>query len=85
MAINQKSLGCTVKDRITGFVGVATGVVDYITGCSQALVQPLMAKDGTVPESKWIDVQRLEIVPGKPQIVLDNSSTPGFDKPAPKR
>lgn len=30
--------GQTVKEKITGFQGVITGVVSYITGCNQYLV-----------------------------------------------
>ncbi|MBR0879513.1 MULTISPECIES: hypothetical protein [Bradyrhizobium] len=77
-------LGTTQKDRLTGYVGVATGYVQYISGCNQVLVVPQMNADGKLPESHWFDVQRLERV-GTEQIVLDNTKTPGFDKEPPKR
>lgn len=76
-------LGSTVRDRITGFTGVVTGHVEYLTGCNQALVVPPM-RDGKLPESQWFDVQRLEDT-GAECIVLDNGATPGCDKAAPKR
>jgi hypothetical protein len=72
-------LGATYKDRITGFKGVATGYAQYISGCHQALLAP---KAGT--DSQWIDEQRLERV-GSSRVTLDNSKTPGCDKPAPIR
>lgn len=76
-------LGLTVKDRITGFTGIVTGYVEYLTGCNQALVVPPM-KDGKLPASEWFDVQRLEDT-GASRMVLDNGATPGCDKAAPKR
>ncbi len=54
-------LGATVKDKITGFEGTATGVASYITGCDQYSVQPKL-KDGAWVESKWFDDNRLERV-----------------------
>jgi len=76
--------GLTVKDRITGFSGVVTGIVEYLTGCNQALVVPPMDKNGKIPESIWFDVQRLEVL-DKPQIILENGTTPGCDKAPPRR
>jgi len=77
-------LGCTFKDTITGFVGVATGHCFYLTGCSQVLLSPKVGEDGTLKEAHWFDEQRLERQ-GTYQRTLDNSQTPGFDRPAPKR
>ncbi|NLB78932.1 MAG: hypothetical protein GX796_08850 [Clostridiaceae bacterium] len=76
-------LGATYKDVITGFQGVATGHVRYLTGCNQALIQP-EAKDGDFKEAYWIDEQRLERVGGA-TITLDNEASPGFDKAPPMR
>ena len=77
-------LGTTYKDKITGFTGVCTGFVTYITGCNQALVQP-KSKDGdSYPEPQWVDAQRLERVEGD-TITLDNGPNPGFGKAAPIR
>ncbi|MGE3857212.1 MAG: hypothetical protein AB7G21_09690 [Dehalococcoidia bacterium] len=77
-------LGVTAKDRITGFEGVATGFVVYISGCNQAL---LVAKsvDGKEGVASWFDEQRLEVNPLVEAIRLDNSKTPGFDAPPPVR
>ena len=76
-------LGRTYKDKITGFKGIATGFVTYISGCNQAMLAPL-AKDGAFVESQWFDEQRLISV-GDKIVSLDNGKTPGFDKAAPKR
>lgn len=86
MAIKgKKLLGYKLQDKITGFTGVATGYVTYITGCSQFLLAPPMDKDGKLPDSMWFDEQRMLLCPDQTQIVLDNSATPGPDREAPKR
>lgn len=77
------ALGRKGKDKITGYVGVVTGCVEYISGCNQLLLVPAVGKDGKVPDAQWFDEQRIDLS-GKP-IVLDNSKTPGPDKEAPKR
>lgn len=76
-------LGRKYKCVITGFEGVATGYVKYITGCDQVLVAPA-AKNGSFVASQWLDEQRL-IPVGKQVIRLDNSASRGFDMPAPTR
>lgn len=76
-------LGRTYEDVITGFTGVALGHVRYITGCNQVLLQPRINAEGKVPESLWLDEQRLKAQMGF-AVKLDNGKTPGFDKAAPK-
>lgn len=79
-------LGDTVEDVITGFRGTVTGKVSYITGCDQALVAPRGLTDkGDTRDSAWFDVQRLTVDTAAPRVVLDNGTTPGADKAAPKR
>lgn len=77
------TLGHTVSDAITGFTGIVTGRCEYITGCTQALVQPRVKEDGDFVESRWIDEDRLTVVSDEP-IVLDVKKN-GPDKPAPRR
>lgn len=78
-------LGQKVKDRITGFGGVVTGYVYYISGCNQCLVVPQVGSDGKQIDGAWFDVQRLEIDADAKRIVLDNGKTPGFDAAPPRR
>lgn len=78
-------LGHSYKDRITGFTGVATGHVRYLTGCHQVLVTPRCSDSTKAAEPAWFDEQRLEEDLRFPPVVLDNSSTPGADMPAPIR
>jgi hypothetical protein len=77
-------LGHTFRDRITGFQGICTGYVEYLTGCNQALVVPPISADGAIRSAEWFDVQRLERQ-ANPPVALDNGATPGPDKAAPKR
>ncbi|MDR3389884.1 MAG: hypothetical protein P4L92_22840 [Rudaea sp.] len=77
-------LGRVYKDKVTGFEGVATGYVQYLTGCNQALLAPKVGSDGASREAHWLDEQRLDAV-GDTVITLNNAASPGFDKPAPKR
>lgn len=78
-------LGAAYIDKITGFRGVATGYVQYISGCNQALLAPQVGDDGGLRDSQWFDLQRLEPVVGWVPIQLDNGATPGADRAAPKR
>jgi hypothetical protein len=76
-------LGARVKDQITGFTGVVTGRVEYITGCHQVLVQPPCKPDGDYVENRWLDEDRVQSFPGVPLTL--NVKDPGPDKPAPRR
>ena len=77
-------LGSTVKDKITGFTGIVTGYVSYISGCNQALIIPRVGDDGKLIEAEWLDEQRLDLL-DDPVITLDNGDNPGFDRTPPKR
>lgn len=77
-------LGATYVDRITRFSGVATGHVEYLSGCNQTLLVP-PAVDNVLKEAQWFDDQRLVQDHSKIRIELVNGTTPGFDKMAPKR
>jgi hypothetical protein len=79
------NLGHTYRDKITGFRGVAVGVVQYLSGCNQALLAPKCGDDGSLRESQWFDLQRLELIDQVPPVTLDNGATPGCDRAAPKR
>lgn len=83
--LNKKEfqLGGFYTDKITGFSGVATGHVKYLSGCNQVLLTPKVDKDGKLKEANWFDEQRLEISQAHKIIELDNTKTPGFDKQAP--
>lgn len=81
----KTELGSTVTDEITGFTGIVTGRVEYISGCNQLLVTARVGADGAVKDPQWFDEQRCAVDSSKPKLVLKNEASPGFDKAAPKR
>jgi hypothetical protein len=82
--MSRVQLGATYSDIISGFTGVAIGHVDYITGCNQTLLQPRSDESRVKLESQWFDDQRLRYDETENVIVIDNGTTPGCDKPAPR-
>lgn len=73
-------LGQTVRDKVTGFTGIATAKIEYLNGCLQFHVRPKMAtpKKGEAPkypEGKYIDVEQLDVV-GKSKIKLNERPEP---------
>ena len=82
-------LGAKYKDIITGFEGIATGAVKYITGCDQILLAP-PAKSGSKPDSEWFDVNRISrvgksIVKVKTSADNNNKNDDGPDIEAPRK
>jgi hypothetical protein len=61
----QIQLGSKVKDRVTGFSGIATARIEYITGCVQYAVTPDSLQDGLPIDNQWFDECRLDVQRGK--------------------
>lgn len=78
-------LGYTAEDKVTGFRGVVTGRVEYLTGCNQVLLMPKVDKDGKTMEGAWFDEQRVVVDHETPVIELDNRSGNGPDMAPPIR
>ena len=79
-------LGLKGKDVITGFEGIITGDVSYLTGCRRLLIAP-PSDNGAMRESHWFDIDCIEILNNE-RIALpisEGAETPGFGKQAPKR
>ena len=55
-------LGDEVRDRITGFEGMAVQRSEYLNGCVQFEVQPKADEKGELPDSAFVDEQQLEII-----------------------
>lgn len=53
-------LGVKVRDKVTGFEGVAESVSFDLYGCVQVAVRPAV-KDDDLKEGRWFDVQRLTV------------------------
>ena len=57
-------LGSTVRDKISGFTGIATGRTTYLFGCVRVTVTPVKIKeDGSLTgEDYCFDEPQLEVV-----------------------
>ena len=53
--------GDKVRDKVTGFEGIVTGRVSYMTGCDQYAVTHEATAEGKTP-CQWIDVACLEVI-----------------------
>lgn len=54
-------LGVTARDKVTGFTGVVTSRVDFLSGNVQFSLQPKGA-DGNLPDAHYFDFHMLEFV-----------------------
>lgn len=80
----ENLLGRTVEDVITGFRGVVTGQVSYLTGCQQVLLTPRCKEDGTVVEPRWYDLDRVRVDQAIAPVVVGVTAA-GSDLAAPVR
>jgi hypothetical protein len=56
-------LGLLVRDRISGFTGIATSFTVWLTGCTRYTVCPQkLGSDGKVIASECFDLDQLEVV-----------------------
>lgn len=60
-------LGDEVKDKITGFKGIATSRIKYLNGCDKIGIQPKMGKDGKIPDCIWFDDIQIVLIKKHPQ------------------
>ena len=78
-------LGQEVKDRVTGFKGIAIGRTHYLQGCDRVLVQPKVGKDEvTIPDATSFDEPDLVFVgPGIfPDLKPKSTKPPGGPRPS---
>lgn len=77
---NMKLLGCKVVDKVTGFKGVVSSISFDLYGCIQALITPPINKSNERGDSRWYDVNRLNVVSKKAVMeVPDFESEPKED------
>lgn len=58
-------LGSKVKDKVTGFEGIAIGETRWLHGCLRYTVQPQdRDKDGKIKESNSFDEPQLTVLQG---------------------
>lgn len=78
-------LGHPVRDVVTGFKGVVTGIIDYISGCRQALISPAVNEKGDIVESRYFDTDRLEVTGPVLAFPIVNPGAPADVTPPPNR
>jgi hypothetical protein len=54
--------GSSVRDEITEFEGAVICRVEHINGCIRYEIQPIIDKEGKLPESKMFDALSLKII-----------------------
>jgi hypothetical protein len=59
-------LGLAVKDKITGFAGIATSLSFDLYGCIMVLVHGGMDKDCKMLDQLWFDIARMEVLDDTP-------------------
>ena len=67
-------LGLKVRDKVTGFEGIAESISFDLYGCIQVDIRPPVDEKGLPREGRWHDILRLEIMDKTP--VMD---VPNFD------
>ena len=86
-------LGQEVKDKVTGFTGIAVVRAEHLFGCIRIGVKPQgFDKDGKIQEQEFFDEAALIVlsdgimeVPENPEISPDPKSTGGPDRERPHR
>lgn len=82
-------LGREATDKVTGFNGIVTSIGFDLYGCIQAIVTPKSKKDGDLIDSRWFDIDRLNIK-GRPVMknpsfrLLRSSQDEDFDPKGPQ-
>ena len=70
----QIELGREVRDKVSGFTGIASGRSTYLSGCAHICISPKVGKDRKLPESKWIDEPQVEYTKTKTKKVTIKSN-----------
>ncbi len=64
--MNEIKLGSRVKDKVTGFTGIATGRLVWEFACIRIAVQAQdLDKDGKPLDFQWFDEPRLDVLEEK--------------------
>lgn len=69
-------LGATYRDLLTGFQGMATAVIRYITGCTQVGLCPGLNGEGKIGDSTFLDWTRLVRLTAVPVVKIRDPEAP---------
>ncbi len=70
-------MGQRVRDKISGFKGIAVARTTYLNGCDRISVQAKVNNDGEVPEVESFDEPDIESLEPKPTFTGDGTKTGG--------
>lgn len=56
------NLGDEVKDRVTGFRGIAVSRHTFLQGCARITIQPPVGKDGRMVDAQSFDEPQLMVI-----------------------
>lgn len=58
----KKFLGNTCEDKHSGFKGICDSITYFLNGCIRISLQPRLDKDDKFQDSKWFDVEQVQVV-----------------------
>lgn len=61
-----KLLGLKVRDKVSGLTGICESICYDLYGCIQAVIRPPVDDKGAMPDGRYFDVTRLEVLDEKP-------------------
>lgn len=73
------NLGDKVCDTVTGFEGIAIAKHSYLHSCTRISVQPVVDKDGRVPDVVTFDEPQLNVISPK-HVAIGSQDTGGPEK-----
>lgn len=78
------ALGDRVRDKISGFEGIATTHAQHLTGCDRLWVAPKVDREGKSMEGMWIDIDMIEIIEPEVigRVIYTRAAPGGIDLPA---
>ena len=75
--VGTDRLGEAVRDRVSGFAGIIVDAVFSMNGCVQHGVQGKYDKPGTEPLTCYFDSGRLDKIPEKKSVSVDQTGSGG--------
>ena len=71
-------VGVKAKSNISGFSGMITARCQHVNGCDRYLINPLVKKDGKLPDGYWFDEGELKVDTKTKRIKPQNQDNGGF-------
>lgn len=77
------TLGQKLRDKVTGFEGIAISRVEYLNGCVQFCLKPKINKKSPekIEDGIYVDEGQLEVVGDGVSITAKNTGGPSADAP----